>query len=408
MAIVRPFRALRPCSEYAAKVASVPYDVVSTGEAAALAEGNPLSFLRVVRSEIDFDPSVSPYDEQVYQRAEDNLQSLIDDSVLIRDDEESFYVYEITMGQHTQAGIVACSAVDDYDSGVVKLHEKTRPEKEDDRTKHVISLQAQTGPVFLAYKSDEQLKALMLDARKEEPLYDVKAEDGVVHKIWRIAADSPVSDIFSNIPQTYVADGHHRAKSASRARAELRDANPQHTGSEPYNYFLSVLFPHDELEILPYNRTIKATELSDDSILSEVQKAYSVKDATTPKPSRKGNVCMLLKNKWYELTPLEAVDKAKNPVEALDVSYLQNNVLAPVFGVDDPRTSKNIDFIGGIRGTEELERLVDQGDAVCAFSMYSVSIEELFEIADQGMTMAPKSTWFEPKLRSGLLIHSFK
>ncbi len=406
MAIVRPFKALRPNPEYAAKVASVPYDVVSTKEAAELAEGNPLSFLRIVRSEIDFDASVSPYDEQVYQRASANLQALKDDAILIQDEEESFFVYEITMGKHTQAGIVACSAVDDYDSGVVKLHEKTRPVKEDDRTKHVVTLKAQTGPVFLAYKSDEALKKLMLDVRKEEPLYNITAEDGVVHKIWRVSADAPISEIFASIPQTYVADGHHRAKSASRARAELRDANPEHMGSEDYNYFLSVLFPHDELEILPYNRIVISSELSKDAILKEVEKAYRVEETNDPSPDKKGDVCMLLGTTWYRLSPLRSGDREKNPVEALDVSYLQNEVLSPVFGVDDPRTSKNVDFIGGIRGTEELERLVQQGDAVCAFSMYAVSIEELFEIADRGMTMAPKSTWFEPKLRSGLLINS--
>ncbi|OVE79814.1 hypothetical protein BVY02_02200 [bacterium J17] len=406
MAIVKAFKSLRPAPEQADQVACVPYDVINTEEARALAGDNPKSFLRVIRSEIEFGEGQDPYAEEIYQRAKDNLNALVESGALIEDQEQALYIYQIHMGDHVQTGVVGCSAVDDYDNDLVKIHEKTRPVKENDRTKHMVTLGAHTGPVFLAYKQQAEIDALVEKETKETPLYDVKAEDGVRHIVWKAKDSDAISVAFSKVPETYVADGHHRAKSSSRAREEMRSRNSQHSGDEDYNFFLSVLFPHNQLQILPYNRVIYKVSKSPEDILNELSAYYAVDKGASPSPERKGDVSMYLDGSWYGLRPLDDQPQG-NPVEALDVSVLQEEALTPVFGIGDPRTDENIDFIGGIRGTEELVRLVDGGKAAVAFSMYPVSIEELFAVADQGLLMAPKSTWFEPKLRSGLFVHRF-
>ncbi len=409
MAIIRPFRALRPSADKAVEVSCVPYDVVSTAEAKALADGKPHSFMRVIRSEIEFPEDTSPYADEIYQRARDNFLALIGDGVFQEDSEPSVYLYQIQMGAHTQTGVVCCSAVDDYDNGVIKLHEKTRPKKENDRTRHVLSLGAHAGPVFLTYKHRDVLDALVEKETEREPDCEVTAEDGVAHRIWKAQQSSEICKLFAEIDCTYVADGHHRAASASRARASLKEANQAHTGEEAYNYFLSVLFPDNQLQILPYNRIIKSSDLSKEDILARLSERFELEPGASPRPEKKGQLRMYLAGVWYSLLARENVDRLLNdPVEALDVSLLQREVLAPLFGIEDPRTSENVEFIGGIRGTEELERLVDSGEAYCAFSLHHVEIDELFRIADAGLMMAPKSTWFEPKLRSGLLVHRFE
>lgn len=408
MAIVKPFKALRPRPEYASKVASVPYDVVNREEARTLAGENPYSFLRVIRSEIEFDDQTSPYAEQVYERARQNLNKLLTDSVLIQDQEPSFYIYQLQMDQHVQTGVVGCSSVDDYDSGRIKIHEKTRPDKEQDRIRHMITIGAHPGPVIIAYRNTSELHSLIEQGVSEKPLYEVTAEDGVVHRIWKTNQTAAFSQAFAAVPYTYVADGHHRTASASKCRIEMKKQNPEHRGDEPYNYFLSVLFPDNELQILPYNRIVKSSSIPDTEILDSLNEVFAVEKDASPRPDKKGETCMYLGGTWYKLSPKAGETLPSDPVEALDVNLLHKKALEPIFGIGDPRTDKNIDFIGGIRGTEELERLVDSGAARCAFSMYPVSIDELFQIADRNALMAPKCTWFEPKLRSGLLVHSFR
>lgn len=409
MAIIRPFRALRPTLEKAAEVSCVPYDVVSTAEARALAEGKPHSFMRVIRSEVEFPEETSPYADEIYQRARENFLALINDGIFEQDKEAGVYLYQIQMGAHTQTGVVCCSAVDDYDNSRIKLHEKTRPKKENDRTRHVLTLGAHAGPVFLTYKHTSELDSVVAQETKREADCEVTAEDGVLHRIWKAQDSETICTLFAEVDYTYVADGHHRAASASRARASLKESNQSHSGEEPYNFFLSVLFPDNQLQILPYNRIVKTSELSKDDVLARLSERFELEPGASPSPEKKGQLRMYLAGVWYSLLVREEVDRMlDDPVEALDVSLLQREVLAPMFGIEDPRTSENVEFIGGIRGTEELERLVDSGEAFCAFSLHHVEIDELFRIADAGLMMAPKSTWFEPKLRSGLLVHRFE
>ncbi len=409
MATIRPFRALRPSAEKAAEVACVPYDVVSTAEAKELAEGKPHSFMRVIRSEIEFPAETSAYADEIYERAKDNFLSLIRDGIFQEESSECIYLYQIQMGEHVQTGIVACSAVDDYDKGVIKLHEKTRPKKENDRTRHVLTIGAHSGPVFLTYKNSQNIDSLVSEETSRTPDCEVSAEDGVIHRVWKSTQADKLCGLFQSVDATYVADGHHRAASASRARAELKEKNAEHTGEESYNFFLSVLFPDNQLQIMPYNRVIHSCPLSSEDVLARISENFEVSPNSEPSPKQKGELRMYLEGVWYGISPKASVDLMKDdPVEALDVSLLQREILTPLFGIDDPRTSENIDFIGGIRGTEELERLVDSKKAYCAFALYQVDIDELFRIADAGLMMAPKSTWFEPKLRSGMLVHRFK
>lgn len=408
MAQVRPFKAVRPPSEKATQTSAVPYDVVNTAEARDLAAGNPLSFLHVSRPEIDLDDSVDPHADVVYERARQNYEWLTHECPLITESEPSLYVYRLTMGDHTQTGIAGCCSVDEYGSDIIRKHERTRKDKEDDRTRHILTLRAQTGPVFIVYRGQDEINEVVNGAMSEPPLYDFKAPDGVQHTVWKLSAQATraVSSGFNSVPLLYIADGHHRAASASRSAAELR--NKDATGPESeYEFFLCVLFPDDQAQILPYNRLVKDLNgLAEVEFLKSVSRQFDLVEGASPAPSRKGEISMYLGGRWYGLHIRTESIPAGDPISSLDVSILQDRVLDPLLGIKDVRTDKRIDFVGGIRGTSELEKAVDSGRAAVAFSMYPVTIDELIAIADAGSIMPPKSTWFEPKLRDGLLIHA--
>lgn len=409
MAIVKPFQCVRPEESYAHLVAALPYDVYNRKEAYEVTAGNPRSFLNIDRPETQFSDDVDTYDDRVYEKANQMLKSWISDGTLQKDPAEAYYIYELIMDGRSQTGIVACSSIDDYAEGIIKKHENTREEKELDRIRHVDTTDAQTGPIFLAYRSKEAINRLVAEVTAERPLYDFTAEDGVTHRVWRIAEQKTVCEIekaFLGIPATYIADGHHRAASAVKVGFKRREENPGYTGKEPFNFFLSVLFPDDQLMIMPYNRVVKDLNgLSEEAYLKKAEEAFLVEEIGEEAyaPVEKGTFGMYLNQKWYRLTIKEAY-RSKDPVKGLDVSILQDQLLAPVLGIEDPRTDKRIDFIGGIRGLKELEKRCREDMAV-AFSMVPTSIEELFSVADAGLLMPPKSTWFEPKLRSGLFIH---
>lgn len=409
MAVIHPFSALRPPAELVAKVASVPYDVVNTEEARAIAAGNPWSFLHVSRPEIDLPRGTNIYGDDVYEKASNNFRELIDRCPLKTDHEPGLFVYRLIMGEHEQIGLVACCAVDEYDNDTILKHEKTRPEKEDDRTRHILALHAQTGPVFLTYRGNQDIDTMVMEVTVTEAIYDFTAPDGVQHTVWHVPDPVRFVQAFREIPKLYIADGHHRAASASRARSEMKKLNEQtHTGDEEYNFFLTVLFPAEQLHILAYNRIVRDLhDFSPEEFLHEVEKRFSVSDGARATPESRGHWSMYLKGRWYGLVLREEfVVEIDNPVATLDVSILQENLLDPILGIKDVRTDKRIDFVGGIRGTEELERLVDEGDAAVAFSLSPTTIEDLLQVSDAGSIMPPKSTWFEPKLRDALLIHS--
>ncbi|HZT60840.1 MAG TPA: DUF1015 family protein [Pyrinomonadaceae bacterium] len=410
MAAIYPFRALRPPRERVAEVAAVPYDVVNTEEARALAAGNPLSFLHVSRPEIDLPEGTPIYSDEVYTKAKENFEKLRRECPLEEEGEPCVYVYRLRMGEHTQTGVAACFSVDEYDNDAIRKHERTRRDKEDDRTRHIVELRAQTGPVFLTYRADRRVDALVEAETKSEPLYDLTAEDGVRHEVWRARATEQIARCFTEVPLLYIADGHHRAASASRARAALKDQNPNHTGGEEYNRFLAVAFPDEQMQILPYHRVVKDLNgRSAEEFMDEVRKHFNVTPDANPRgPGHAGHWHMYLAGRWYGLNLRDdaALTLSDDPTGTLDVSLLQNNLLAPVLGVEDPRTDKRIDFVGGIRGTQELERLVGEGRAAVAFALYPTSIKDLLRVSDAGGVMPPKSTWFEPKLRDGILIHT--
>lgn len=407
MAAIYPFRALRPPADKVSEVAAVPYDVVNTEEARALAEGRPLSFLHVSRPEIDLPEGADLYADETYAKAAENFRSLKQAAPLEEEREPSLYLYRLVMGEHTQTGVAACVSVDEYDTDLIRKHEKTRPDKENDRTRHVLELRAQTGPVFLTYRADRRVDALVEGETHAEPLYDFEAEDGVRHTVWRARATEQLVRCFREVPLLYIADGHHRAASASRARAALRDQNPGHTGDEEYNRFLAVVFPDDQMQILPYHRAVKDLGgRTPEEFLQAVGERFRIDDDANPRgPGEPGHFHMYLNGRWYGLTHTGGGD-AGDAVASLDVSVLQNNLLDPVLGIRDVRTDKRIDFVGGIRGTEELVRLVDSGRAAVAFALYRTSIEDLLRVSDAGAVMPPKSTWFEPKLRDGVLTHT--
>lgn len=406
MATIRPFRALRPPPERAKQVSSVPYDVVNTEEARRLARGNPLSFLHVSRPEIDLPPGTDIYSEPVYRKALDNFQSLIKNCPLETEDVPSIYLYRLIMNGHEQTGMVACSSIDEYDRDVIRKHERTRRDKEDDRTRHMLILKAQTGPVFLTYRARDEINQMVVEATNPKPVLDFEADDGVQHTIWR--APDPVRFVqaFRDVPYLYIADGHHRAASASRARAELKEQSFSNTGDEEYNFFLTVIFPHDQLQILPYNRVVKDLNgLSKEEFLTNVRQAFEITNQANSAPAQRGTWSMYLDDHWYGLT-LKDNAAREGAVASLDVAILQDQLLDPTLGIKDVRTDKRIDFVGGLRGTTELERLVDEGKAAIAFSLFPTTVEDLLRVSDAGEVMPPKSTWFEPKLRDGLLIHN--
>jgi uncharacterized protein (DUF1015 family) len=408
LAIIHPFRALRPLPEQAAAVSAVPYDVVNTDEAKALAGDNPLSFLRVSRPEIELPAGTDLYANEVYAKAAANFDRLMKSAPLILEDKPSFYIYRLRMGGREQTGLVACCSVDEYDNDIVRKHERTRKDKEDDRTRHMLSLRAQTGPVFTTYRPSATVNELVQAIGAAAPLFDFTAVDGVAHTIWRVPTtmNQALIEAFRDVPLLYIADGHHRAKSASRTRETLRAANASHTGDEEYNFFQCVLFPADQLRILPYNRAVKdLNQHSPEEFLTEIARDFDITPDADPTPERPGEFAMYFRGGWHGLKPKTHVTKRIKVIDRLDVSVLQDLLLAPVLGVQDPRTDKRIDFIGGIRGTQELERLVDSGQAAVAFSLYPVTLDQLMEISDANEIMPPKSTWFEPKLRDGLLSH---
>lgn len=421
MSVIKPFRALRPKEEFAKQVSSVPYDVLNAQEAREIVKNNPHSFLHVSRSEIDLPENVSPYADEVYAKAKENFEKLQADGVLQLENEPSLYVYQLQMGEQIQTSVVACCSIDEYDNDLIKKHEKTRPDKENDRTKHMIELEAQTGLIFLCYRGTDEINALVAEAMKGEPLYDFAAEDvnknSIRNTIWKISETSPLATAFEKIPAIYIADGHHRAASSSRARAFLRnealeEINDSAVCLQPeveiqeaeYNYVIAALFPAEELKILPYNRVVKDLNgLSDEEFLAKLRENFEVTENADPSPETSGTFSMYLSGKWYGLKP--DFDKPDSVIESLDVSILENYLLNPILGIEDVRTDKRIDFVGGIRGTSELEKLVDTGKWKVAFSMFATTVEQLLNVSDANEIMPPKSTWFEPKLRDGLLIH---
>lgn len=410
MATLKPFRALRPQPKLAREVCTLPYDVMNTEEARDMAEGNPLSFLRVTRSEIEFGPDVDSHSAEVYQHGAAKLQQLIAQGTLIRDDQPRYYLYRQVMGSHSQTGLVAVASCAEYDAGIIKRHELTRPDKEDDRTKHIEILGAQTGPVFLTYRSEPSVDALLAAQTERAPDVDYVADDGIRHSAWVVtAADSirAIEEAFAKVPALYICDGHHRSAAASRVARARRQHDRHASGNEPWNYFLAVTFPHRQLQILPYNRAVTDLNgLSPEQVLSAIREVADIAPAPADhKPTRKGETTMLLAGQWHLLRWKAALFTGKDPVDSLDVSILQQHLLTPVLGIGNPRTDKRISFVGGIRGTGELERLVGSGDYAIAFAMFPTSLDELIAIADVSGLMPPKSTWFEPKLRDAMMVH---
>ncbi len=404
---IKPFQAVHPCGGDAPNVASVPYDVVNREESAAIAQKNDDSFIRVVRAEVDL-PDVDPYDDAIYIQARKNYDRLKEMGALIKDKEAGLYLYRQIMGDHKQVGLVACCHVDDYNNGLVKKHEKTRQVKEDDRTKHVIALDANSGPVFLTYRGTNTIDALVYGEVNKRPMFHFVADDGVTHTGWKVENEDAMLAAFGEIPVAYVADGHHRSASAARAAIECKNANPNHDGSEEYNWFLTVLFPAAQLDILPYNRVVvDLCGKTPDSFIEELSAIGNVISCENAIPEKSGTFCVYLgkKHGWYNVEISPSSIDTNDPIASLDVDLLQKRVLTPMLDVGDPRSDIRIDFVGGIRGTKELEDRVNSGSAAVAFSMYPTTIEQLLDVADAGLIMPPKSTWFEPKLCSGLFSH---
>jgi uncharacterized protein (DUF1015 family) len=407
MSRIKPFRGYRPKPELADKIASFPYDVINSDEARALAQGNPYSFLHVGKPEIDLDPSVSLYDDRVYAKGVENLRRFISEGALVKESQPCLYVYQQKMGEHVQAGIVCLCSVKEYEDGLIKKHEFTRKNKEDDRTRHVTEQNANAEPVFLTYRSRSAIDEIVDRARSCDPVYDLVTEDGIGHTVWVVADDKDIAALerhFAAVPALYVADGHHRTAAAVRTGQALRAKSATHTGEEPFEYFMAVVFPHDQLQILDYNRVVKdLNSLSPELFADKVKERFDVSPSTDPRPGAPRRFGMFLGGRWYSLRAKEGTFAADDPVKSLDVSILQENLLTPILGIEDPRTDERIDFVGGIRGTGELEKRVGEGWAV-AFSLYPTSLEQLMSVADSGHVMPPKSTWFEPKLRSGLIV----
>jgi uncharacterized protein (DUF1015 family) len=403
---LNPFRAVCPPPDLAPQVASVPYDVVNRGEAAELARGNPHSFLHVGRSDIDLPEDLDPYDARIYRRAREALDELLARGTLLRDPEPRLFVYRQIMDGRPQTGVVGCVHVDDYEHDVIRKHEKTRQDKEDDRTRHVLTLNANAEPVFLTYRGRVEIDRMVEAITPTAPLYDFTASDGVRHTVWQVPDSWALARTFDPVPLAYVADGHHRSASAWRAGKELRAGNPSHRGDEEYNWFLAVLFPSDQLRILPYNRVVRDLNGQTPArVLERLGGLGKLSPATDPVPERSGVFCVFLDGRWQRLELDPAGIDRSDPIASLDVSLLQDRVLSPILGIGDPRTDKRIDFVGGIRGTAELERRVRSGEMAIAFSLFPTTLDQLMAVSDAGHVMPPKSTWFEPKLRSGLFVH---
>src|SRR5437870_938694 len=407
MAGIRAFKALRPEASRAPQVAAVPYDVVNTEEARALASGNPWSFLHVSRPEIDLPAGTPIYSDEVYAQAVTNFEKLKKECPLETEETPSLYLYRLIMGEHEQIGVVACCSVEEYDQDIILKQDRMRREKDDDRTRHMLVLQAQTGPVLLTYRAQNTIDSLVVEALENNPpLYNFVANDGIRHTIWRVPNYQPLVDAFAEVPYLYIADGHHRAASASRARAELKEAGFSFIGNEEYNFFLTVIFPDRQLQILPYNRIVRDLNgLLPAEYLARVRESFVITENASTSPPHRGQWSMYFDGRWYGLALPDNAARPEGLVDSLDVSLLQDRLLDPILGIKDVRTDKRIDFVGGIRGAEELEKLVNAGKATVAFSLYPTTIDDLLRVSDAGEIMPPKSNWFEPKLRDGLLIH---
>lgn len=411
MAVIKAFECIRPDEKVADRVAALPYDVYNREEALKEVEREPLSFLAIDRAETQFDSSVDTYADCVYDKARELLDSRIADGTFITDTDKAYYVYELTMNGRTQTGIAACASIDAYNNNIIKKHENTRADKEQDRINHVDRCSAQTGPIFLAYRADEVIRNEVAKAKETKPLYSFTSPDGIRHQVYKISNAQSVENIekaFAGIDDIYIADGHHRAASAVKVGLKRREEHPDYTGEEEFNYFLSVLFPDEELMIMPYNRVVKDLNgYSKEEFIKKIEEKFEIEEsAAAVEPAYKAEFGMYLDEKWYKLKAKKDI-LSDDPVDGLDVAILQNNLLEPVLGIHDPKTDKRIDFVGGIRGLLELEKRCHT-DCVLAFSMYPTSIAELFAVADAGRLMPPKSTWFEPKLRSGLFIHKIE
>ena len=403
MAIIHPFKGWLPKPEHVDEIASPPYDVINTGEAAELAVGKPNSFLHVIRPEIDLSDDISIYDDKVYKKGAENLKQLLQSPLMEQDAQNSVYIYRMTTSDHTQTGVFTCASVQDYDNDVILKHELTRPDKEDDRTKHILTQQAHAEPVMLTFKDTADVAFLIEKSTvTQPPVLEHKGEGGVLHQVWRAKAPAEFVEAFSKVENLYVADGHHRCKSASRVAEALRAEDNSYPGEAEYDYFPVVLFPMEQMRILPYNRVIK--KVSDEQVQA-LKTTFGLKPSLIKSPEKKGIISVYFDGQWWEMK-LPA-GEAGDVVSGLDAARLQDHILEPVFGIENPRTDENISFVGGIRGTEELEKLVDAGKADLAISMYPTSIKELVDVSDAGELMPPKSTWFEPKIKSGLIIHTF-
>ena len=406
MSVIRPFRAVRPAVEKAKAVSCVPYDVAHEHEVRDFIEDNPESFLRVTRAEADFNGDSVPSGAHVLDRAKANLQQFLDRDVFLSDPEPAFYVYRLSSNGHTQTGIVGCLAIDDYESGVIKKHEKTRPDKVEDRTNHMLAVRAQTGLILIAFRRTDRIDELMRDATSTPSLYDFPCEGAIRQTVWKMAGTKDLIEAFSEVRALYVADGHHRLESASLARKQLRQANPSHTGNEEYNFVLAGVFPAEDLTILAYNRVVHDLNgLDAHQFLARIQENCVVVEDGKRIPENHGEICVYLDKKWRTLRFAVNYIREPDPVERLDVSILQNYVLGPILGISDPTTDERIEFVDGIRGVDELERKVNEGSARVAFSLFPTTMDDLFAVSDMGEIMPPKSTWFEPKLKDGLFVH---
>lgn len=409
MAVIKPFYGIRPRKDLTHRIAALPYDVYNRQEAKVVVEKEPMSFLKIDRAETQFPDEVDTYADCVYDKAKEMLWDMVAEGSFVKEEEKCYYVYQLIMDGRSQTGIVACASIDDYQNNVIKKHENTRADKEVDRIRHVGTCNAQTGPIFLAYRANQMINQVVEETLATTPEFDFTSEDGITHKGWKISTNDKIvaiEDAFSTIGEIYIADGHHRAASAVKVGLQKREANPGYTGAEEFNYFLSVLFPDEQLMIMDYNRVVKDLNgYSTEEFLAKVSEKFDLEERTSAyKPEEKGTFGMYLDNKWYKMTAKTEI-LSDDPVEGLDVSLLQNHLLQPLLNIEDPKTDKRIDFVGGIRGLGELERRVS-ADMKVAFSMYPTSIGELFDVADANRLMPPKSTWFEPKLRSGLFIHA--
>lgn len=406
MVTIKSFRALRPAPEQAKLVSCVPYDVVYESEVREFISNNSNSFLRVTRPEAEFPEGETPSSDMVHERGRMNLQKFIDDEILVLEDEPSIYIYRIAANNHEQTGIVACCSLDEYEQDLIKKHEKTRPDKVEDRTDHMLALRAQSGLIFQAFRGTEQIRQLVSAAVRDKPLYDFQCPSGIKQTIWRVERPEDYIAAFEEVPALYIADGHHRIESASSARKTLRDNNPSHSGKEDYNFVVAGMFPAEDLQILAYNRVVKDLNgLSEEEFLEKVRQNFVFTGDGKKEPEHPKEFCMYMDGRWQTLRFNVDFFVKPNPIEDLDASILQDYLLEPVLGIEDVRTNKRIGFVGGARGTAELEKVVNEGTAKVAFSMFPTTMEELFAVSDIGEIMPPKSTWFEPKLRDGLLVH---